>query len=40
MADILADGCRRQLSAPAPAGPDWDVQKWHMGLMREFNVGA
>ncbi|WP_327128798.1 hypothetical protein [Streptomyces sp. NBC_01727] len=45
MTDILsalADGCRQQLSAPAPApaGPDEDVQKRDVGLMREFNVGA
>ncbi|MET7527890.1 hypothetical protein [Streptomyces sp900116325] len=43
MVDILsapADGCRQELSVPAPAGPDEDVQKRHMSLMREFNVGA
>ncbi|MFF0400076.1 hypothetical protein ACFYSJ_30620 [Streptomyces sp. NPDC005248] len=43
MVDILSaltDGCRQELSVPAPAGPDEDVQKRHMGLMREFNVGA
>ncbi|WP_267883015.1 hypothetical protein [Streptomyces sp. NRRL B-24720] len=41
MADILSaltDGCRQELSAPA--SPDEDVHKRHMGLMWEFNVGA